>query len=251
MVLKNRVALVTGASSGIGRAVAEAMAGAGARIAVNYFHNQAGADSVVDSITKKGGEAFAVKGDVTSASQVDAMVKAVRERWGRIDILVNNAGDALGRYTLKDMTEEFWDQVIDLNLKSVFLCVKAAWEEMVQRKDGCIINITSVAGRNGGSLGVAAYATAKGGLITYTKSLAKELASHGVRVNAISPGIIATPFHERRTPPETFKKLAGGIPLGRVGTSEDVADVALFLASPAARYITGETIEVNGGMLMD
>lgn len=250
MVLKDRIVLVTGASSGIGRAIAEAMGSAGAQVAVNYFHNQAGAASVANTITKKGGEALTVKGDVTKTVEVSAMVKKVRDHWGRIDVLVNNAGDALGRFTLKDMTEEFWDRVMNLNLKSVFLCVKAVWEEMAERKEGCIINVTSVAGRNGGSLGVAAYASAKGGLSTYTKSLAKELAPYGVRVNALSPGVIATPFHDRLTPPEIFKNLAAGIPLGRVGRPEDVADVAVFLASKAARYVTGETIEVNGGMLM-
>jgi 3-oxoacyl-[acyl-carrier protein] reductase len=179
------------------------------------------------------------------------MVSAVRHRWGHIDILVNNAGDLIARRTLADMTEEYWDQIMALNLKSVFLCVKAVWEEMAARKSGCIINVTSIAARNGGGPGAAAYAAAKGGLSTYTKGLAKELAPHGVRVNGIAPGVIATPYHERHSPGEVFQRFVSSIPMGRAGTSEEVADAIVFLASPAARYITGETLEVNGGMLMD
>jgi 3-oxoacyl-[acyl-carrier protein] reductase len=249
MVLKDQVALITGASSGIGRAAAEALAKQGARVAVNYHKNVAGAEQTVESIHKTGGEAVVIHADVTSQGDVQALMKTVRERWGRIDILVNNAGDLLARRSLADMTEEYWDQV--MNLKSVFLCVKAAWEEMAARQSGCIINIASIAGRNGGGPGAAAYAAAKGGLITYTKGLAKELAPHGIRVNAVAPGVIATPYHERYSPPELFEKYVAAIPMGRAGSSEEVADVIVFLASPAARYITGETVEVNGGMLMD
>ena len=138
-----------------------------------------------------------------------------------------------------------------LNLKSVFLCVKAVWEEMAARKSGCIVNVTSIAGRNGGGPGAAAYAAAKGGLLIYTKGLAKELTPYGVRVNAVAPGVIATPYHERYSPPELFQKYIASVPMGRAGTSEEIADVIAFVASPAARYMTGETVEVNGGMLMD
>ncbi|HVA01588.1 MAG TPA: 3-oxoacyl-ACP reductase family protein [Terriglobia bacterium] len=251
MVFKGQTALITGASSGIGRATAIAMAGEGARVAVNYLKNRSGAEQTVEDICKAGGDAMAIQADVTSCAQVQAMVDAVRKPWGRIDILVNNAGDLLARRTLADMTEEYWDQVMDLNLKSVFLCVKAVWEEMAARQSGCVINVTSIAGRNGGGPGSGVYAAAKGGMITYTKSLAKELAPHGIRVNAIAPGVIATAYHERYSPPEIFKKFVASIPLGRAGTSEEIADVIVFLASPAARYMTGETVEVNGGMLMD
>jgi 3-oxoacyl-[acyl-carrier protein] reductase len=138
-----------------------------------------------------------------------------------------------------------------LNLKSAFLCTKAVWKEMVARKNGCIINVTSISARNGGGVGGAAYAAAKGGLLTYTKSIAKELAPYGVRVNAVAPGVIATPYHERFSPPEFMEQFVARTPLGRVGTSEDVAGVILFLASPAASYLIGETVEVNGGMLME
>jgi 3-oxoacyl-[acyl-carrier protein] reductase len=251
MLFRDQVALITGASSGIGRATAEAMAREGARVGVNYCKNQAGAEQTAESIRKAGGEALVVRADVTHAAEVLAMVDAVRKEWGRIDILVNNAGDLLARRSLTDMTEEYWDQIMALNLKSVFLCVRAVWQEMAERKTGCIVNVSSIAGRNGGGPGAAAYAAAKGGLLTYTKGLAKELAPHGVRVNGIAPGVIATPYHERYSPGEVFQKFIANIPLRRAGTSEEIADVIVFLASPAARYITGETIEVNGGMLMD
>jgi len=251
MLLKDQVALITGASSGIGRATAEAMGRQGARVGVNYCKNQVGAEQAAETIRKAGSEALVLRADVTRNADVLAMAEAVRKEWGRIDILVNNAGDLLARHTLANMTEEYWDLIMALNLKSAFLCVKAVWEEMVARKSGCIVNVSSIAGRNGGGPGVAAYAAAKGGLLTYTKSLAKELAPHGVRVNGIAPGVIATPFHERYSPAEVMQRLVALIPLGRAGTSEEIADVIVFLASPAARYITGETIEVNGGMLMD
>jgi 3-oxoacyl-[acyl-carrier protein] reductase len=251
MLFKGQVALVTGASSGIGRATAVAMAKQGARVGVNYCKNQAGAEQAAESIRNAGGEALVVRADVTRAAEVLAMVQAVRKAWGPIDILVNNAGDLLARHSLADMSEDYWDQIMALNLKSVFLCVRAVWEEMAARKAGCIINVSSIAGRNGGGPGAAAYAAAKGGLLTYTKGLAKELAPHGIRVNGIAPGVIATPYHERYSPGEVFKKFVASIPLGRAGTADDIADVIVFLASPAARYITGETVEVNGGMLMD
>ncbi|MGH9651688.1 MAG: SDR family NAD(P)-dependent oxidoreductase, partial [Terriglobales bacterium] len=172
-------------------------------------------------------------------------------KWGRLDILVNNAGDLVARRTLADMTEDYWDQVMALNLKSAFLCVKAVWEEMAAHKSGSIINVTSVSARNGGGPGAAAYSAAKGGLLTYTKALAKELAPNGIRVNAVAPGVIITPFHERHSSAEVLNKFLAAIPLGRTGAPEEVAEVITFLASPAASYITGETIEINGGMWMD
>lgn len=251
MFLDNQVALITGASSGIGRSTAEALARQGARVVVNYHKNRDGAEAAVEAISKTGREAMAFHADVTRHDEVQAMVAAVRQHWGRVDILVNNAGDLLARRTLADMTEEYWDAVMALNLKSAFLSVKAVWEEMVARKSGCIINVTSIAGRNGGGIGAAAYAAAKGGLLTYTKGLAKELAPHGVRVNAIAPGVILTPYHKRYSSKELMEKFVASIPMGRAGTSEEIAEVIVFLASPAASYMTGETVEVNGGQLMD
>ncbi|MGH9455562.1 MAG: SDR family NAD(P)-dependent oxidoreductase [Terriglobia bacterium] len=251
MQFKGQVALITGASSGIGRATAETFAAQGANVAVNYLKNQAGAEAAAAEIRKKGGTAITLRADVANSAEVEAMLARTRQEWGRVDILVNNAGDLLARRSLPDMTEDYWDQVMDLNLKSVFLCVKAAWKEMADRQSGCIINVSSIAGRNGGGPGAAAYAAAKGGLITYTKGLAKELAPYGVRVNGVAPGVIATPYHERYSPPELFQKYISTVPMGRAGTSEEIAEVITFLASSAARYITGETIEINGGMLMD
>lgn len=250
-MLGGHVALITGASSGIGHAAAEALAREGASVAVNYLKNERGAEDAALRVRELGREAITVKADVTRSADVLRMVNEVRSAWGRIDILVNNAGDLIARHDLSDMTEEYWDQIMALNLKSVFLCVQAVWRDMAARKSGSIINISSIAGRNGGGPGAAAYAAAKGGLLTYTKSLAKELAPHGIRVNGVAPGVIATPYHERYSPPELFKKYLSSIPLGRAGTSEEVADVIAFLASPAARYMTGETVEVNGGMWMD
>lgn len=251
MIFKGEVALITGASSGIGRATAEAFARAGARVAVNYLKNEKGANAAVEAIRKAGGDAIALRTDVTRSSEVKNMVAVTEKQWGTIDILVNNAGDLLSRQTLTDMTEEYWDQIMALNLKSVFLCTQAVWKRMAERKTGTIINVASIAGRNGGGLGAAAYGAAKGAMITYTKGLAKELAPHGIRVNGINPGVILTPYHEKYSSPELMKKMVSAVPMGRAGTSEEIADVIVFLASPAARYMTGETVEVNGGMLMD
>lgn len=251
MILTGQVALITGASSGIGRATAVAMAREGARVGVNYFKNQKGAEEAVEAIRQAGGDALALRADVTDGDEARALVAGVRKQFGRIDILVNNAGDLIARRTLADMDEEYWDQIMDLNLKSAFLCTQAVWEEMAERKSGVIINVSSIAGRNGGGMGTAAYAAAKGGLLAYTKGLAKELGPQGIRVNGIAPGVIATRYHERYSPPELMAKMVANIPQGRPGTSEEIADVILFLASPGARYILGETVEVNGGMLMD
>jgi len=165
--------------------------------------------------------------------------------------LVNNAGSLIERLRLLEMSEERWDQVVDLNLKSAFLCCKAVASLMMERKTGAIINLSSIAGRNGGALGSLHYSSAKGGLISFTKGLAKELAPFGIRVNAVSPGVIDTPYHEQFSSPEMMKNYVNAIPLGRVGNSDDVAKVIAFLASDAASYLVGETIEVNGGMYMD
>jgi 3-oxoacyl-[acyl-carrier protein] reductase len=249
--LKGRVALVTGSSSGIGRAAAEALAANGARVAVNFHHNGAGAEAARAKIVGAGGEAITVQADVTQASQVQSLVERTVSEFGPIDILVNNAGSLIERLKILELTEERWDEVIDLNLKSAFLCSKAVAASMMERKTGAIINVSSIAGRNGGALGSIHYSAAKGGVITFTKGLAKELAPFGIRVNAISPGVIDTPYHEQFSSPEMMKTYAGMIPLGRVGTPAEVGKVICFLASDAASYLAGETIEINGGMFMD
>ncbi len=249
--LTGKVALVTGASSGIGRATAQALAKNGARVAINFYRNNSGAEAARAEITGAGGTAIVVQADVTQSSEVQSLVEQTLAELGPIDILVNNAGSLVERLKILELTEERWDEVIDLNLKSAFLCCRAVAGSMIERKTGAIINVSSIAGRNGGALGSIHYSTAKGGLITFTKGLAKELGPFGVRVNAISPGVIDTPYHEQFSSPEVMKMYVGMIPLGRVGTPPEVARVICFLASNAASYLAGETIEINGGMFMD
>lgn len=250
MFPKTTVALITGASSGIGSATARRMAQEGIRVAVNFCHNRAGAEATVEEILRKGQEAFAIQADVSNHEEVEAMVEMVRQRWGQVDILCNNAGATLERHTVNEMPEDHWDRIIALNLKSAFLCAKAVWKQMVERRSGCIVNVTSVSAHNGGGPGNAAYSAAKGGLTTFTRALAKELAPYSIRVNAVAPGVIATDAH-RHTPPLLVQQAIEALPIGRAGTPEEVAEVILFLASPASRYLTGEVIQVNGGQLMD
>ena len=249
--LAGKVALVTGASSGIGRATAELFARSGAAVAVNYFRNESGAEETRRAIAEAGGRAAVIQADVRRAGDVRELVERTVRELGPVDVLVNNAGSLVERLKILELTEERWDEVLDLNLKSAFLCSQAVAASMMERRAGAIVNVSSIAGRNGGALGSIHYSTAKGGLITMTKGLAKELAPYGVRVNAVSPGVIDTPYHEQFSTPEAMKAYVGGIPLGRVGAPAEVASVIAFLASEAAGYLCGETVEINGGMLMD
>lgn len=249
--LTGKVALVTGASSGIGRATAEMLGRCGARVAVNYHANAKGADETCAAIGKSGSKGIAVKADVRGAEGVKSLVEQVTKLLGPIDILVNNAGSLVERLKILELGEARWDEVLDLNLKSAYLCAQAVAKSMMDRKTGAIVNVSSVAGRNGGALGSIHYSTAKGGLITFTKGLAKELAPFNVRVNAVSPGVIQTHFHEQFSTPEMMQAYCKVIPLGRVGTPDEVAGTIAFLASDAASFIVGETIEINGGMLME
>jgi 3-oxoacyl-[acyl-carrier protein] reductase len=248
--LTGRVALVTGASSGIGAATAAVLADLGASVGVGYFHNEKGAAQVAKGIAKAGGKVLAVRADVSRAEEIPALVEQVEREFGPIDILVNNAGSLIKRQPMRELTEELWDEVLDLNLKSAAFCSRAVIPGMIERRRGTIVNVVSIAGRNGGGPGAGPYSTAKGGMIALTKALAKELAPHGVRVNAVSPGVIDTPFHEVFSTPEMIANFVKGIPLGRVGTSMECAMAIAFLASDAASYIVGETLEVNGGQLM-
>ena len=197
-----------------------------------------------------GGTAVAITGDVRRADDVAAVVERTVAELAPIDILVNNAGSLIRRLGIREVSEEHLDEVMALNLKSAVLASKAVVPSMIERRRGAIVNVVSIAGHNGGGPGAGAYAAAKAALTAYTKSMAKELAPHGVRVNAVSPGVIATPFHETFSTPEMMQNFVKAIPLGRVGTSDECATVIAFLASDAASYIVGETIEVNGGQLM-
>lgn len=248
--LTGKTALITGASSGIGAATAHIFADLGANVAIGYFNNEAGAFKVRDEVAATGAKIIAIHGDVRKTADIKSTVKKTTEAFGPIDILVNNAGSLVERQRLAQITEERWDEIMNLNLKSAMLFSQIVAPSMIERKRGAIINLVSIAGRNGGGPGATAYATAKGALITMTKGMARELAPLGVRVNAVSPGVIDTPFHEVFSTPEMIKGFVAGIPMGRVGTSHECATVIAFLASDAASYIAGETIEVNGGQLM-
>ncbi len=248
--LTGRNALVTGASSGIGAATAAVLAELGAAVAIGYFQNEKGAGEARGRIAASGGRAVAIRADVRKAAEARALVQRAADELGPIDILVNNAGSLVKRTPLREITEAGWDDIMDLNLKSALMCAQAAAPSMIERRTGAIVNVVSIAGRNGGGPGAGAYSTAKGAMITFTKSLAKELAPHGIRVNAVSPGVIDTPFHEVFSTPEMIQNFVKSVPLGRVGRSEECARVIAFLVSDAASYVVGETIEVNGGQLM-
>jgi len=248
--LTGKTALITGASSGIGAATAHIFADLGANVAIGYYNNEAGAFKVRDEVAATGAKIIAIRGDVRKTADIKNIVEKTTEAFGPIDILVNNAGSLVERQRLAQITEERWDEIMNLNLKSAMLFSQIVAASMIERKRGAIINLVSIAGRNGGGPGATPYATAKGALITMTKGMARELAPLGVRVNAVSPGVIDTPFHEVFSTPEMIKGFVAGIPMGRVGTSHECATVIAFLASDAASYIAGETIEVNGGQLM-
>ncbi|MEH2162336.1 MAG: 3-oxoacyl-[acyl-carrier-protein] reductase [Nostoc sp.] len=245
-LLKDKVAIVTGASRGIGRAIAIELATQGAIAVVNYANSSAAAEAVVTEITAAGGEAIAIQADVSKSDQVDILVNTVMEKFKRVDILVNNAGITRDTLLLR-LKPEDWQAVIDLNLTGVFLCTRAASKIMLKQRSGRIINITSVAGQMGNP-GQSNYSAAKAGVIGFTKSVAKELATRGITVNAVAPGFIATDMTSDLKNPEDILKY---IPLGRFGQPEEVAGMVRFLAADAAaNYITGQVFNVDGGMVM-
>lgn len=247
MQLAGKVALVTGASRGIGRAVALQLAKSGAKIAVNYAGNQAAAEEVKQLIEENGGEAILVQADISSSESVDAMVSAVMDAFGRIDILVNNAGITRDTLLMR-MKEADWNAVIQTNLTGVFYVTKAVSKIMMKQRSGRIVNMSSVVGLMGNA-GQANYAAAKAGVIGFTKSMAKELAARNITVNAIAPGFIATDMTAVLSD-KVKEDLATKIPLGRLGAADDIANAVLFLVSDSASYITGQTLNVDGGMVM-
>lgn len=245
MSLSGKTAIVTGAGRDIGRACAMRLASEGANVALSYHASAAGAESAVAEIVKKGGKAIAVQADLSGQAGVDALVGKTVEAFGGVDILVNNTGGLVERKKIMEMTLDHWNNVMSLNLTSIFLMVKACLNHM---KSGAIVNIASQAGRDGGGPGAVPYATSKGAVMTMTRGLAKELGPD-IRVNAICPGMIDTDFHNIFTKPEVRAHVANASPLKREGIPDDIANLVYFLASDQSSFMTGANVDINGGML--
>jgi 3-oxoacyl-[acyl-carrier protein] reductase len=242
-----KVALVTGGARDIGRAISVALARQGASVGINYFDNETDALETQRIITEAGGKCVLIQGDATKFADCQKMVSETTAAFGKnLDVLVNVAGGIVGRKLVVEMEEEFWDFLVTLNLKSVFLMTKAATPFM--NDGGTIVNFTSQAARDGGGFGASAYATAKGGVLTFTRAMAKELGPRRIRVNAVSPGMINTSFHDIHSKPEVRQKVAASTPLGREGEAREVADLVLYLASENSSFINGESVEINGGI---
>ena len=247
--LKGKVVLVTGASTGIGAGCAKAFGERGARVAVHYNSSEAAAQAVARSIVEAGGQAFIVQGDLHSSAACERVAGAVAKHFGRIDVLINNAGALVQRIPITEITDELFDDIVDLNVRSMMMCTRYAVPHMID--GGSIINLTSVAARHGGGPGASLYAGSKGFVSTATKGLAKELVSKGIRVNAVSPGVVMTPFHEKFSTPEQLEAMRLTIPMGRLGTVDECIGAFLYLASDSlSSYVTGQIIEINGGQYM-
>ncbi|TGE32765.1 3-oxoacyl-[acyl-carrier-protein] reductase [Desulfosporosinus sp. Sb-LF] len=245
MMLNDSVAVVTGSGRGIGRAIALELAAAGAKVVINYAGRSDKAEETVELIRNAGGESLAVQADVSQADDVNRLIQTALDHFGKINILVNNAGITRDSLLLR-MKEADWDAVLDTNLKGVYLCTKAVSKAMLKQRSGVIVNISSVVGLSGNA-GQANYAAAKAGVIGFSKSIAKEFAPRGIRVNVVAPGYISTEMTETLSE-GVQSEIMRAIPLGRIGKAEDVAKVVRFLVSPEASYITGQTLCVDGGM---
>jgi 3-oxoacyl-[acyl-carrier protein] reductase len=245
MKLQGKTAIVTGGGRDIGSACAKTLAAQGANVAINYFSSSAGADRTVEDIRAAGGKAFALQGDLNVPADVEALVAKTVAEFGGVGILVNNSGGLIARKTIAEMSLQHWHAVMDLNLTSTFLMVKACLAHM---KSGAIVNLASQAGRDGGGPGAVAYATSKGAVMTMTRGLAKELGPN-IRVNALCPGMIDTDFHNIHTKDEVRRTVEAAAPAKRQGTPEDIANLVLFLACEDSAFITGANVDINGGML--
>ena len=245
MKLAGQSAVVTGGGRDIGLAVALKLAEEGASVAINYFSSSAGADEAVAKITSNGGKAFAMQGDMTKQSDVDALVNKAAADFGGINVLVNNSGGLIERKKIAEMSDQLWDTIMDVNLKSTFMVTRACLAHM---KTGAIVNLASQAARDGGGPGAVAYATSKGAVMTMTRGLAKELGPD-IRVNALCPGMIDTDFHNVHTPDAGRRGFEAAAPMKRQGNTDDTANLVLFLACNDSAFITGTNIDINGGML--
>lgn len=249
--LQGKVVLITGASTGIGAAVARAFGQHGARVAVHYHASEAAAREVASDIQAAGGRADLFRADMMKPGEPRRLVEAVRKQCGRIDVLVNNAGNVFGRKPLAEWSDDEFDAMLQLNVRSVVAMCQAAIGVFRAQGGGNIINVTSIAARNGGGPGVVLYAATKGFVSTLTRGLAKEFAPDRVRVNGVAPGVILTPLHDRHTPAATLEALKATVPMGRLGEASECAGAFLYLASDeASGYVTGQVLEVNGGQLM-
>ncbi len=245
--LNDKVAVVTGSSRGLGRAIAVKLANLGAKVVVNYRSDQEAAEETLRMIGEAGGEAIAIQADVSKYDEAQKLIRSALEHYGRLDILVNNAGTTRDTLLIR-MSEEDWDIVVDTNLKSVFSCCKAAQRAMMKQRYGRIVNITSVAGL-AGNAGQTNYASAKAGMIGFTKSLAKEVGSRNITVNAVAPGFVPTDL-SLLLPQELIDKGIEMTPLGHAGTADDIANAVAFLVSDEAKFITGQVLSVDGGLVM-
>ncbi|MGB3690037.1 MAG: 3-oxoacyl-ACP reductase family protein [Jannaschia helgolandensis] len=247
MTLSGKTAIVTGGGRDIGKACVMALAAEGANVVINYHSSSVGADSAVKEIQAAGGKALALKGNLTDQKDVDALIARTVETFGAVDVLVNNTGGLVARKTIAEMDLAHWNAVMDLNLTSAFLMIKACLPHM--SAGSAIVNLASQAGRDGGGPGAVAYATSKGAMMTFTRGLAKELGPD-IRVNAINPGMIDTDFHNIFTKDAVRANVANATPLKREGRPQEIGDLVVFLASDKSSFMTGTSIDINGGLLM-
>lgn len=249
--LNGRTVLVTGASRGIGAATAITLARNGAsRVLIHYNSYKEGAEQTAAAVEKEGASAAAIQADLGRLEGIQAMVKRFQSDLDGVDILINNAGHLVKRARLLEFTPDLYDEVMNLNVKSLWFVTQAAVPGMIARGYGMIVNVSSIAARNGGGPGATVYSAAKAAVSAMTKGLAKELAPKGIRINAVSPGTVDNYFHEKHSTREILDSVVAATPAGRLGTNEEVADTIMFLCSDASRYIYGQTIEINGGMYM-